>query len=98
MEELNDKETKIVELQEEYAKKKDELREKYADIINDLSIKYDKDLGVALEMLESIPRALVLGLEPKYDTTIEFDAEELIQDYAELESLSIEIAKLRKHE
>lgn len=85
----------VLKLQEDYAKKSDEMREKYADVINDLSIKYDKDLGVAFEMLKAIPRAIIVGLEPLYSTTIELDIDELIQDYAELERISVQIAEAR---
>ncbi len=60
-----------------------ELKEKYADVINDLSLKYDKDAGVAFDMLIAIARAKVLGLEAAYETNIELDEEQLRKDYIE---------------
>jgi hypothetical protein len=69
---------------DKYEQKSKEMREKYADIINDLSVKYDKDLGVGFEMLKAIARANIIGEEPLYSTNIEFDLKELVEDYAVL--------------
>jgi archaellum component FlaC len=43
---------------EELTKKVEELKEKYKNVINDLSMKYDKDLSVAFYMLIAIPSAI----------------------------------------
>lgn len=57
------------------------LKEKYADAINDIALNYGKDVGVAYDMLISIPRALILGEEPLYSTDIDLDYDELKADY-----------------
>ena len=57
------------------------MKEKYADVINDLAIKYGKDLGVAYGMLLAIPRAILVGLDPLYVTDIEINYDELVNDY-----------------
>ena len=57
------------------------MKEKYADVINDLAVKYGKDVGVAYGMLLSIPRSIVIGLEPLYKTDVELDYDELLNDY-----------------
>ena len=79
------------ELKEKLAEREKEFQEKYADIINDLCVKYDKDLGVGCDMLKAIARAKILGQEPLYTTNIEFDLEELLNDYVEIQTIEIEI-------
>lgn len=69
-----------------------EMKEKYADVINDLSIKYDKDVGVAWDMFKAIARAKTFGLEPMYTTNIELDEEELKKDYREFLELAEKVA------
>lgn len=79
------------DLRELLAEKREEFRAKYADVINDLCVKYDKDLGVGFFMLEAIARAKIHGEEPLYESNIEFDADELAKDYAEIERISLDI-------
>lgn len=59
------------------------IKEKYADVINDLAVKYEKDTGVGFDMLIAIARAKDNNLEPGYTTDIEFDMDELLKDYNE---------------
>ena len=79
------------ELKEKLAEREKEFQEKYADIINDLCVKYGKDLGVGYDMLKAIARAKILGQEPLYSTNLEFDLEELLNDYVEIQTIEIEI-------
>jgi hypothetical protein len=72
----------------EVEKKVLEIKEKYADIINDLATKYEKDVGVGFDMLIAIARAKDNNEEPEYTTDIEFDMEELKKDYDEYLILS----------
>lgn len=65
------------------AEKRKELEEKYADVINDLCVKYDKTTDIGFDMLIAIARANKENVEPAYETNIEFDIEELAKDYAE---------------
>lgn len=64
------------------------IKEKYADVINDLAVKYEKDVGVGFDMLIAIARAKDNNLEPEYTTDIEFDMDELLKDYNEYLILS----------
>lgn len=57
------------------------MKEKYADVINDIAIKYNKDVGVAYSMFLAIPRAMLLGQEPLYKTDIDLNYDELCNDY-----------------
>lgn len=74
-------------VKEEYIKKMYEIQEKYKPVIVDLCIKYDKDLGVGYDMLIAIARAMAIEEEPLYETNVEYDADELLKDYLELEAL-----------
>ena len=64
--------------------KETEMREKYADVINDLSVKYEIDVGVAWNYFEAILRATLENETPDYSTEVEFDMVEAIRDYAEI--------------
>lgn len=64
--------------------KEKEMKERYADVINDLSVKYGIDLGVALDYLKAIAFANLENEEVLYSSDIEFNLVELIRDYAEL--------------
>lgn len=79
------------DIHELYAEKKNAFKEKYADVINDLCTKYDKDLGVGLDMLEGIARAKIEGKEPLYVSNVEFDIDGLVEDYVEIQRLSFDI-------
>ncbi len=68
---------------EKLAEKYKELVEKYADVINDLCVKYDKTTDLGFEMLKAIARAKILNLEPEYSSNIDFDPDELVKDYLE---------------
>ena len=67
-----------------YEAKSKEIREKYADVINEIAVARGVDLGVAFEMLKAIARG------GEYGEGIELDVEELKKDYAELEEISKE--------
>ena len=79
------------DLRELLAEKREAFKEKYADVINDLCTKYDKDLGVGFNMLEAIARAKIHGEEPLYESNAEYDIDELARDYAEIERISLDI-------
>lgn len=64
--------------------KETEMREKYADVIKDLSVKYEIDVGVAWNYFEAILRATLENETPDYSTEVEFDMVEAIRDYAEI--------------
>ena len=74
-------------------RKAEEMKEKYADVINELATKYGKDLGVGFEMLKAIARAKIYGEEPLYAADIEFNLDELVQDEKELLVFSEEALK-----
>ena len=76
------------EIREQIAELSKEIREKYADVINDLAVKHNVDVGIGFEMLKATARAKLLGLEPMYETEVEFDIEELVKDYSKLLALS----------
>lgn len=73
-----------MDFHELHENKKQEMREKYADVINDLSVKYNVDLGVALDYLEAIAKANLDKEEVLYVADVEYNMVELIRDYAEL--------------
>lgn len=61
--------------------KEKELQEKYADVINDIAVANGVTMDVAFCMFLAIPRALMLGLTPAYQTSIELNYAELKNDY-----------------
>jgi hypothetical protein len=75
-------------LHEQIENKENEMKEKYADVINDLAVKYGKTLDIGFDMLCAIPRAVDHQLIPDYSTDIEYDKAELMKDWKELEALS----------
>lgn len=75
------------ELKNKYNEKAKEMKEKYADIINDISVAQGVDVGVAFDML----KAIAVGGD--YAGDIEIDVEELKKDYFELAKISEEIVK-----
>ena len=75
------------ELKQKYATKTEEMKEKYADVINDIAVAQGVDVGVAFEMLKAVAR----GGDYLGDTKV--DLEELKADYLELRLLSMKIAK-----
>lgn len=74
------------ELRRKYAAKSAEMREKYADVINEISCKHGVDLGIAFEMLKAVARG------GNYADGFNFDKEELVKDYLELLHISEMIA------
>ena len=77
--------------------KRKEMEEKYADVINDLLVKYEKTTDLGFDMLIAIARTEhenrkkpddAEKLVPEYETEIEFDMEELQKDYEEFLALS----------
>lgn len=67
------------DLKKEYQAKNTAFIIKYADVIKEIAIKNNKDLGVGADMLKAVARG-----ELKYVEGIEFDLEEVKKDYAEL--------------
>lgn len=61
-----------------------EMKEKYKDVIFDLSVKDQVTEDVALDELKAIAYANLMNEVVMYDARIEFDLVELIRDYAEL--------------
>lgn len=92
------------ELKEKYAQKKNEIKEKYADVITRISNARGVDVGVALDMLLAICRGGNYAdvIDPTDNVAdvvnggevISFDLDELNADYFELASISEQIAKM----
>ena len=61
-----------------------EMKEKYKDVIFDLSVKDEVDEGIAFDELNAIAYANLMNEPVKYEANIEFDLVELVRDYAEL--------------
>ena len=74
------------ELKEKYAAKTQEMKEKYADVINEIAAINVVDVGVAFEMLKAVCRG------GEYAGDLEFDFDELKKDYDELVEISMQIA------
>lgn len=89
------------ELKKQYAEKKDEMRKKYSKVIDAISNVQNVDVGVAFEMLLAVCRGgnYIDGIIDNIADTvndeaeIEFDLDELNQDYFELCQISEKIAK-----
>lgn len=90
MEDLDSK--KLKELNEAF-------KEKYKDVIKNIAINRNVDLGIGMDMLKAIAR---VELDPKlkddenyvdYSENVEIDKEELKADYAEILELSEKIHK-----
>jgi len=73
-----------MDFHELHAKKKEEMKAKYADVITNIANKYNCDVGEALDRLEAIAKANLDKEEVLYAADVEFDLVELIRDYAEL--------------
>lgn len=78
-----------LDLHELYAKKVEEMKEKYADVINEISVIHGVPLGDAFDMLKAVCR----GGNYADNCECEFDLEELKADYFELCGISEQIAK-----
>lgn len=78
----------MADIREELHKRKEEFQEKYADVINDLATKYEKPVDVGYDILCGIARAEIEGIEPLYETEIDFDKATLVEEYKEIERLS----------
>lgn len=79
---------KLADLKEQYKAKADEMKEKYADVINEISAKHNVDVGVAFDMLKAVCRG------GDYADGFEFDREALKKDYEELLHISDRIVAL----
>ena len=76
----------LEELKEQYEAKARAMKEKYADVINEISTKHNVDVGVAFDMLKATCRG------GNYAEGFEFDRQELMKDYLELADISDKIA------
>ena len=88
------------ELREKYAQKKNEMKEKYAEVINKIAIARGVDVGVAFEMLLAVCRGgdyldgIVDTIADEVNDNVAYlDLDELNADYFELASISEQIAK-----
>lgn len=78
-----------------HEKKEIEMKEKYADVINDLEDKENGvDLGQAYDELKAIAYANLFNAPVLYHTNVDFNMVELIKDYAELLYYSHQCRKL----
>lgn len=66
---------------EEFIKRLEELKEKYHNELCLISEKYDKDLGVAWDMLRAVTRG------GDYADGIDIDKDQLAKDFEELDNL-----------
>ncbi len=82
-----------MEAREKMNAKVEEMKEKYADVINDLCCKYDKTTDIGFDMLVAIARADFSGLQPEYETDLELDRVQLLADYEEYLLLAEEVIK-----
>ena len=87
----------VMNMGEVLAAKRKEIEEKYADVINDLLVKYEKTTDLGFDMLIAIARTEhenrkkpedAEKLVPEYETEIKFDMEELQKDYEEFLQIS----------
>ena len=74
------------QLRRKYAEKSAEMREKWADVINEICCVKGVDTGVGFEMLKAVARGA------DYADNIPFDKAELQKDYFELLEISNMIA------
>lgn len=90
MEEVKiDNQNEGVDLHELYAKKAQEMKEKYADVINEISVIHDVPVSDAFDMLKAVCR----GGNYLEGVDTDIDLEELNKDYFELCGISEQIAK-----
>ena len=82
-----------MEAREKMNAKVNEMKEKYADVINDLCVKYEKTTDLGFDMLVAIARADFNGLEPEYETDLELDRVELLADYEQYLLLAEEVIR-----
>ena len=75
-------------IHEEIEEKKREIEELYHDVIFDLAVKYEKTIDIGFDMLLAIARAKEAGIDPEYESNIEFDLDELVRLNKELTELS----------
>ena len=76
-----------LDLREQYAKKVEEMKEKYNAAIIAIAQKQGVDVGVGFDMLKAVARG------GNYAEGIDLNVEELKADYTELLAISEEIAK-----
>lgn len=78
-----------LDLHELYAQKSNEMKEKYADVINEISVVRNVDVGVAFDMLKAVCR----GGEYLDGIETDINLDELKADYFELCGISEQIAQ-----
>ena len=76
-----------LDLREQYAKKAEEMKEKYNAAIIAIAQKQGVDVGLGFDMLKAVARG------GNYAEGIDLNVEELKADYTELLAISEEIAK-----
>lgn len=76
-----------LDLREQYAKKAEEMKEKYNAAIIAIAQKQGVDVGVGFDMLKAVARG------GNYAEGIDLNVEELKADYTELLAISEELAK-----
>lgn len=76
----------MTEFEQKHAEKTKEMREKYKEVINEISNKHGVDVGIAYNMLQATVRG------GTYADGIEFDREALKKDMDELEYYSLQNA------
>ena len=72
-------------MKEKREAKIEEMKENYADVINEIAVLNGVDLGVGFDMLLAICRG------GEYQGDIEIDTEELKKDYEELLALEVQL-------
>lgn len=77
-----------ITLHEKIEAKRAEFCEKYADVINDLLAKYGGTVDRGYDYLTAIARGVIYDVECDYSTDIEYNQEEMIEDYKVIEALS----------
>lgn len=81
-------ENKELNVHEELEKKRAEFKEKYADVIKNLVIKYGKPVDIGYDMLCGIARGVIYDVEPLYVPDVEYNKDEMVEDYKVIEELS----------
>lgn len=84
------------DLKKQYAEKKEEMREKYKDVIYRIAEARHVDVGVGFDMLLAVCRGgdYLEGIEKENEgEVVALDLDELNQDYFELCQISEKIAR-----
>ena len=89
---MEEKRVEEISAKEKLALKRAEMEQKYADVINDLVVKYNNPNG--FDLLKGIARAEVYGLEPLYKSELLTDKADLVKDYLEFLHLAEEAIEI----